>query len=257
MPTELTRVWHKFMIFFPYRDDNPTQSFPLINWTIILANIWVFFAYQLPLGPKGQELYFANFGFIPAAFFGQFSQDDIGIMAWDWGSVVTSMFSHGGLLHLLGNMLFLYLYGDNLEDALGKVKYLLFYLLCGFFAAIAQSFINPMSEIPMVGASGAISGVIAGYLLLYPRANIRIFYWFFLFIGTLYLPAYMVLGLWVFEQMIALPESMKQAGGVAIAAHLGGFASGLILTPFMRKPGVRLFQDGARRSFTRQSRRLR
>ena len=122
MPTEFTRVWHKFMIFFPYRDDNPTQSFPLINWTIILANIWVFFAYQLPLGPKGQELYFANFGFIPAAFFGQFSQDDLGIIAWEWGSVVTSMFSHGGLLHLLGNMLFVKIFLNSskfLSDELG------------------------------------------------------------------------------------------------------------------------------------------
>ena len=131
------------------------------------------------------------------------------------------------------------------------------YLFCGFFAAISQSLIDPSSEIPMVGASGAISGVIAGYLLLYPRANIRVFYWIFLFVGTMYLPAYLVLGLWVFEQVIALPESMKQAGGVAIAAHLGGFAAGFIFTPFLRKPGVRLFQDGHTRSFTRHSRRLR
>ena len=245
------------MIFFPYRDDNPTGSFPLVNWLFILANIWVFFAYQLPLSPAEQKSYFANFGFIPAAFYGQFAQDNLGAVAWEWGSVVTSMFSHGGFLHLFGNMLFLYLYGDNLEDAMGKVRYFLFYLLCGFFAAIAQSLIDPTSEIPMVGASGAISGVIAGYLLLYPRANIRIFYWVFLFVGTLYLPAYLVLGLWVFEQVIALPESMKQAGGVAIAAHLGGFAAGLLFTPFLRKPGVRLFQDGRTRSFTRQSRGLR
>lgn len=244
------------MIFFPYRDDNPTRNFPLVNWLFILANMWVFFAYQLPLGSRDQEAYFANFGFIPAAFFRQFSQNDLGVMAWEWGSVITSMFSHGGLLHLLGNMLFLYLYGDNLEDALGKIRYFLFYIMCGFFAALAQSLIDPVSEIPMVGASGAISGVIAGYLLLYPRANIRIFYWFFIFIGTLYLPAYLVLGLWVFEQVIALPESMKAAGGVAIAAHLGGFVAGFLLTPFMCKPGVRLFQDGHTRSFTRQSRRF-
>ena len=115
------------MIFFPYRDDNPTRSFPLVNWMIIVANLWVFFAWQLPLSPSGQEAYFAHFGFIPAAFYGQFSQNDLGAMAWEWGSVVTSMFSHGGLMHLFGNMLFLYLYGDNLEDALGKVRY--FYLL--------------------------------------------------------------------------------------------------------------------------------
>jgi membrane associated rhomboid family serine protease len=245
------------MIFFPYRDDNPTRSFPLVNWMIILGNLWVFFALQFPLEPNEQQAYFANFGFIPAAFYAQFAQQSVEVMAWEWGSVITSMFSHGGLLHLFGNMLFLYLYGDNLEDAMGKIRYFLFYLFCGFFAAIAQSLIDPYSEIPMVGASGAISGVIAGYLLLYPRANIRVFYWIFLFVGTMYLPAYLVLGLWVFEQVIALPESMKQAGGVAIAAHLGGFAAGFIFTPFLRKPGVRLFQDGHTRSFTRHSRRLR
>jgi membrane associated rhomboid family serine protease len=245
------------MIFFPYKDDNPTRSFPLVNWLIIMANLWVFFAWQLPLSPNDQETYFSNFGFIPAAFYGQFSQNDPSMIAWEWGTVITSMFSHGGLMHIFGNMLFLYLYGDNMEDALGKIRYLLFYILCGFFAALAQSLINPLSEIPMVGASGAISGVIAGYLLLYPRANIRIFYWFFLFIGTLYLPAYLVLGLWVFEQIIALPESMRQAGGVAIAAHLGGFTAGILLTPLMRKPGVRLFQDGRTRSFTRQPRGFR
>lgn len=245
------------MIFFPYRDDNPTRSFPLVNWAIILGNLLVFFALQFPLSPDEQKTYFANFGFIPAAFYSQFTQQSVEIMAWEWGSVITSMFSHGGLLHLFGNMLFLYLYGDNLEDAMGKIRYFLFYLFCGFFAAISQSLIDPSSEIPMVGASGAISGVIAGYLLLYPRANIRVFYWIFLFVGTMYLPAYLVLGLWLLEQVFALPDSMKQAGGVAIAAHLGGFLAGFIFTPFLRKPGVRLFQDGYTRSFTRQSRRLR
>ncbi len=245
------------MIFLPYRDDNPTGSFPLVNWTIIIANLWVFLAFQFPLEPHEHESYFSDFGFIPAAFYGQFSSYDPGIILWEWGSVFTSMFSHGGILHLLGNMLFLYLYGDNLEDALGKVRYLVFYLLCGSFAALTQSFVDPLSQVPMVGASGAISGVIGGYLLLYPRANVRVFYWFLLFLGTIYVPAWVILGLWVFEQIVALPESMKEAGGVAIAAHLGGFVAGILLTPFLRKPGVRLFQDGRTRSFTRQSRRLR
>ena len=116
------------MIFFPYRDDNPTGSFPLVNWMLIVGNLWVFFAWQLPLGPAGQEAYFANFGFIPATFYGQFSQNNPGVMVWEWASVGTSMFSHGGFLHLFGNMLFLYLYGDNVEDAMGKIRYFLFYL---------------------------------------------------------------------------------------------------------------------------------
>ena len=167
------------------------------------------------------------------------------------------MFSHGGIAHLLGNLLFLYLYGDNLEDAMGKFRYLLFYLGCGLLAALAQAFLNPGSQIPMVGASGAISGVIGGYLLLYPKANIRVFYWIFILIGTVMVPAYLVLGIWLVEQVLLFPESMKNAGGVAIAAHLGGFAGGFLLTPLFKKSGVKLFQGGHSRAFSRHTRRMR
>jgi membrane associated rhomboid family serine protease len=109
----------------------------------------------------------------------------------------------------------------------------------------------------MVGASGAISGVIGGYLLLYPRANIRVFYWIFILIGTVMVPAYLVLGIWLLEQVLLFPESMKNAGGVAIAAHLGGFAGGFILTPLFKKSGVKLFQDGHSRAFSRHPKRMR
>lgn len=244
------------MFFIPYKDDNPTRSFAWINWAIILVNIWVFFAYQFPLGTKEQIAYFSNFGFIPFAFFKQFAPLNIGEAAWEWATIFTSMFSHGGILHLLGNMLFLYLYGDNVEDAMGKARFFLFFLLCGITAAFAQAFLDPNSRIPMVGASGAISGVIAAYLLLYPRANIRVFYWFLIFFGTIHLPAYLILGLWVFEQAIALPESMRAAGGVAIAAHLGGFGAGVILTPFFKKRKVKLFQKPNSRAFSRKIKRI-
>ena len=245
------------MFFLPYKDDNPTRSFPIVNWLIIAGNLWVFFAWQFPLAPSQQAAYFSSFGFIPATFFGNLMQPSIQGTGWEWFTVFSSMFSHGGVAHLLGNMLFLYLYGDNLEDALGKIRYLIFYLGCGFIAALTQAFLNPVSQIPMVGASGAISGVIGGYLLLYPRANIRVFYWIILFIGRIMVPAYLVLGIWVAEQILLFPESMKEAGGVAIAAHLGGFGAGFILTPFFKKKGVRLFQDGHSRPFTRQQRRIR
>ena len=139
---------------------------------------------------------------------------------------------------------------------MGKVRFMLFYLSCGLMAAMAQGLMNPNSDIPMVGASGAISGVIASYLLLYPRANVRIFYWFLVFIGTLYVPAYLVLGIWVVEQMLAFPQSMSQAGGVAIAAHLGGFATGLALTPFFKKRNVKMFQGANRQAFSRHGRRI-
>ena len=245
------------MFFLPYKDDNPTQSTPIVNWLLIIANIWVFFTWQFLLGPKDQAAYFSSFGFIPATFFGQFFYPSVEGIIWEWYSVVTSMFSHGGVAHLFGNMLFLYLYGDNMEDALGKLRYLIFYLGCGLLAALAQAFLNPASQIPMVGASGAISGVIGGYLLLYPKANIRVFYWIILFIGTMMVPAYLVLGIWLLEQVLLFPESMKNAGGVAIAAHLGGFAGGFILTPLFKKKEIKFFQDGYSRPFSRKNMRIR
>ena len=239
------------MIIFPYRDDNPTRSFPIVNWLLILANIWVFFAWQLPLGVEEKAVYFSSFGFIPSTFFSQFSNFSFQNSAWEWSTIFTSMFSHGGIFHLLGNLLFLYLYGDNLEEALGKIWYLIFYLSCGILAAFAQALTNPESQIPMVGASGAISGVIGGYILLYPKANVRVFYWIIFFIGTLYIPAYIVLGFWLVQQVIAFPSSMESAGGVAIAAHLGGFISGFVLTPFLKKPNIKLFQSGNTKAFSR------
>lgn len=245
------------MFFLPYKDDNPTRSTPIVNWLLIIANIWVFFTWQFPLGPKEQAAYFSSFGFIPATFFGQFFYPSVEGIIWEWYSVVTSMFSHGGVAHLFGNMLFLYLYGDNMEDAFGKLRYLIFYLGCGLLAALAQAFLNPASQIPMVGASGAISGVIGGYLLLYPKANIRVFYWIILFIGTIMVPAYLVLGIWLLEQVLLFPESMKNAGGVAIAAHLGGFAGGFILTPLFKKKEIKFFQDGYSRPFSRKNVRIR
>jgi membrane associated rhomboid family serine protease len=245
------------MFFLPYKDDNPTRSTPIVNWLLIVANIWVFFTWQFPLGPKEQAAYFSSFGFIPATFFGQFFYPSVEGIIWEWYSVVTSMFSHGGVAHLFGNMLFLYLYGDNMEDAFGKLRYLIFYLGCGLLAALAQAFLNPASQIPMVGASGAISGVIGGYLLLYPKANIRVFYWIILFIGTIMVPAYLVLGIWLLEQVLLFPESMKNAGGVAIAAHLGGFAGGFIITPLFKKKEIKFFQDGYSRPFSRKNVRIR
>ena len=239
------------MILFPYKDDNPTQSFPLVNWLLIAMNIWVYFAWQFPLAPNEKEVFFSNFGFIPSMFFGQFSNFSVGAIAWEWGTILTSMFTHGGGFHLLGNMLFLYLYGDNVEEAMGKIWYLLFYLSCGLLAALAQALVNPNSGVPMVGASGAISGVIASYLLLYPRANVRVFYWFIILIGTIYIPAYLVLGWWLVQQVLAFPESMKAAGGVAVTAHLGGFVAGFVLTPLIKKKGIKLFQSGHSRAFAR------
>lgn len=243
----------RIMLFLPYKDDNPTRSTPWVNWLLIITNVWVFFSLQFPLDANQQMAYFSNFGFIPATFFGQFFYPSVKGIMWEWYSVISSMFSHGGIAHLFGNMLFLYLYGDNLEDCMGKFRYLIFYLGCGLLAALAQAFLNPASQIPMVGASGAISGVIGGYLLLFPKANIRVFYWILIFIGRIMVPAYLVLGIWLLEQVLLFPESMKNAGGVAIAAHLGGFAGGILFTPLFKRKGIKLFQRGSSRAFSRKN----
>ena len=207
------------VILFPYKDDNPTRSFPWVNWFLIGSNLWVFFASQFPLDSNEQQVFFSIFGFIPSMFFGQLSNFSIETIAWEWGTIITSMFSHGGIFHLLGNVLFLYLYGDNVEEAMGKLWYLLFYLSCGLLAALAQALTSPDSGVPMVGASGAISGVIASYLLLYPRANVRVFYWFIILMGTIYVPAYLVLGWWLIQQVLPFPSSMNAASRFAVAAH--------------------------------------
>lgn len=245
------------MLFLPYSDDNPPRSFPLVNWFLIALNFWVFFFWQLGLDQSQSKDYFNDFGFVPQNFLDQLYRPSPEGAVRQWSSVFTSMFSHGGIGHLLGNMLFLYLYGDNMEDAMGKIRYILFYLSCGFTAALSQAFANQFSDIPMVGASGAISGVIAGYLLLYPRANTRVFYWFIIFVGTIYIPSYILLFLWLFQQALALPESLEQSSGVAVAAHLGGFAAGLILTPLFKSHGVKMFQPGNRRAFSRHPRKPR
>jgi membrane associated rhomboid family serine protease len=239
------------LILFPYKNDNPTRSFPFINWFLIGLNLWVYFAWQFPHTLAESEVFFSSFGFIPSMFFEQLSNFSIETIVWEWGTVFTSMFSHGGFFHLLGNMLFLYLYGNNVEEAMGKLWYLLFYLSCGLLAALAQALTNPDSGVPMVGASGAISGVVAGYLLLYPKANVRVFYWIIFLVGTIYIPAYLVLGWWFIQQVLAFPESMKAASGVAVAAHLGGFAAGLALTPLTKKKGIKLFQGRQSLPFAR------
>ncbi len=239
-------------MFFPYRDDNPLHHGPpLVTFAVIGVCVVVYLVVQLPLGPHDGQAYALGYGFIPAVFFGH--AELVGDLARipSPATLITSMFSHGGLLHLAGNMWFLWLYGDNVEDAMGRYRYVLFYLICGVAAALAQGAVDPASRVPMVGASGAISGVIAAYLLIWPRANIRVFYWLFVFIGTINVPAFLVLGLWIVEQLFALPAAMQAQGGIAIVAHLGGFATGLALTPFLKRRGVALLQPPHGAAFAR------
>ena len=200
-------------MFFPYRDDNPRRHGPpLATLAIIGISTAVYVLVQLPLGPYEGQAYALSFGFIPAVFFGEAELVSELARVPSTATLFTSMFSHGGLMHLVGNMWFLWLYGDNVEDAMGRFRYLLFYLICGCVGTLAHAGLNPASQVPLVGASGAISGVIAAYILIWPRANIRVFYWFFIFIGRISVPAFVVLGLWFVEQIITLPAAMQAQG---------------------------------------------
>ncbi len=225
---------------FPIKDDQPRYSTPYVNTFLIVLNILIFF-YQWTLGPRVGEAFARIYGEVPAhlaAFLSgssQYTLPDVVVPFF------TSMFLHGSWMHVLGNMWFLYIFGDNIEDYLGHFKYLLFYLLCGLLAMSTQVAMYPHSNVPTVGASGAIAGVLGAYFLLYPRA--RVLTWFFVFV--LYLPAWIVLGEWFVLQFAAGTASLSSAqpgrdlGGVAVWAHIGGFIAGMAL--------VKLFGERADR----------
>jgi len=202
---------------FPFRDHNPSHRTPYVTWALIAVNILVFISYySLFSNERALANFFFTYGLVPAAA--------------EPTTFVTSMFLHGGIMHLGGNMLFLYVFGDNLEDNMGHFKYLLFYLASGFAAAGAQFLSDPSSTVPMVGASGAIAGVMGGYLLLYPKARVDVLIIIVILIRIIPIPAWIVLGAWFGIQLVQGAATPTAGGGVAYWAHAGGFAAGLILT---------------------------
>ncbi|MGQ9508775.1 MAG: rhomboid family intramembrane serine protease [Thermodesulfobacteriota bacterium] len=208
----------------PIRDATRSKTFPAINTLIIFLNIVVFF-WQLSLGPKLKEVLYL-YGIVPIRYsdptlaiqFSRFEQ---------WFPFISSMFLHGGLFHILGNMWFLYIFGDNIEDKLGHIRYLLFYLLCGVSAGLIHLFTNWGSKIPTIGASGAISGVMGAYLLLYPYSRILTLIPIFFFIQFIEIPAFVFLGYWFLIQLFSATLTPKNVGGIAFWAHVGGFVAGL------------------------------
>lgn len=225
---------------FPIKDDQPRYSTPYVNTSLIVLNILIYF-YQWTLGPRGGEAFARIYGEVPAHLAAFLA----GSPGYTLPDVVlpffTSMFLHGGWMHVLGNMWFLYIFGDNIEDYLGHFKYLIFYLLSGLLAMATQVAMYPHSNVPTVGASGAIAGVLGAYVLLYPRA--RVLTWFFVFV--LYLPAWIVLGEWFVLQFAAGTASLSSAqpgrdlGGVAVWAHIGGFIAGMVM--------IKLFPERSQR----------
>jgi membrane associated rhomboid family serine protease len=215
----------------PLRDINPTRSTPLLVYGLIFANV-VVFLYEVSLSQFDLERLIFRYGVIPQAL-----TTDFHFMSL--GTPFTHMFLHGGWVHLIGNMWFLYIFGDNVEDALGFTRFAFFYLLSGLAGAAAQIFIEPNSSIPMVGASGAIAGVLGGYFRLYPRARVVALIPIFIFFIVRELPAVLFIFLWFLIQLFSGLGSLGaglEGGGVAFFAHIGGFVAGFLLAGQMRRP---------------------
>lgn len=215
-------------MFFPIRDDQPTLRRPVVTITLIAVNALIFL-YSFMQGAKGFQIFVYQYGFIPYELVhGQELTPQIGVSVWF--TMFSSMFMHGGWLHLIGNMLFLWIYGNNVEDYFGHVRFILFYLASGLAAVFLFTAFGPDSQVPLVGASGAIAGVMGAYMVLHPRARITVLIIFF-FIQFVDLSAKVVLGFWFVYQLLlsfmdVLQPSAGASGGVAYLAHVGGFAFG-------------------------------
>jgi len=217
----------------PLKDNIPSSRTPVITIGLILINVLVYLN-QLTLPPRAAVRFVYLYGLIPV----EISQGQLLIQhpVPVYGTILTSMFVHGGLFHLAGNMLYLWIFGDNVEDRLGRFRFLLFYLLSGLAAAAAQILSDPHSQIPMVGASGAISGVLGAYLLLYPHARVVTLVFFGWFVRVIEIRALIVLGFWIVVQLASgLLTWGAQVGGVAWFAHIGGFVAGLVMVIPLRR----------------------
>ena len=210
----------------PLRDSTPRQTVPVVTYVLIALNV-AGFLWELSLGSSLDRALF-GVGFIPARFWLP------GAYVADLMTIVVSMFLHGSLLHIGGNMLYLWIFGDNVEDRLGHGRYLLFYLLCGILATLAHAFFSPASRFPAIGASGAIAGVLGAYLVLYPHARVTTLIPIFFFVAIREIPAVIILGLWFILQLLSGVGSLgvkdaQDMGGVAFFAHIGGFVAGMVL----------------------------
>ncbi|HSS45368.1 MAG TPA: rhomboid family intramembrane serine protease, partial [Thermoanaerobaculia bacterium] len=215
---------------FPIRDTIPSRHAPFATWGLIAANIF-FFLRELALPPQAAEKLMYLYGLVPARFLHPEWAATLGLPVHTYWPFLTTMFLHGGWIHIIGNMWFLWIFGDNVEDRMGPMRFLGYYLLCGVAAGFVHVITNPVSKVPAVGASGAIAGVMAAYLVLFPRARILamfpIFFWPIFF----EVPAYIYLGFWFLMQFfsgtLAITNRLVVGGGIAWWAHVGGFVTGL------------------------------
>lgn len=231
------------MIPIPYKDDNPTERYPVITVTLIVINVLIYL-FQMSLGERGQQFFISELGAIPKRITHMGAYASSYIIPAPL-TLISAMFVHGGFMHLGSNMLYLWIFGDNIEDAMGRYRFLLFYLLCGIAASGLHIAMAPNSDYPMVGASGAIAGVLGAYMILYPQARVYILLIIFFFFQVVRLPALFVLGFWFFFQVLSglISLGAKSGGGIAWFAHIGGFVAGLLLIKgFVRsRPAKRMW----------------
>jgi membrane associated rhomboid family serine protease len=219
-------------MFIPLRDENPTSRFPLVTVVLIAVNTVVFLAQAA--APHGLDLAALRFGAVPYAITHFRSLPETAAVP-PLLTLLTSMFLHGSLFHLLGNMLYLWIFGNNIEDRLGPVRFGLFYVVCGVAAALTHILFEPGSRVPMIGASGAIAGVLGAYAVVFPRARVKTFIFLIFYIDVVAIPAAIVLGLWFLLQIL----NVGMGGGVAWFAHIGGFLAGIVLIRLALGPGFR------------------
>ena len=208
----------------PLRDVIPSRTTPVVTIALIVLNVIVFF-HEQTLGEYTYRRFVMTYGLVPATF--------------DWVSVFTSMFVHGGWEHIIGNMLFLWIFGDNVEDRMGHGRFIVFYVLCGVTAALVQTAFNPDSAIPMIGASGAVSGVLGAYILMFPHSRVLTLLPIFFFVQIIEVPAVILLGFWFVMQLLSGLGSLTRpeaGGGVAFWAHAAGFLAGMVLIGVFKKP---------------------
>lgn len=223
----------------PLHDDNPTTITPLVTIGLIVANVLIFL-WQIGLPPMEQQRLVLALGSIPSVLLGERVLPEALSLVPPEVSLLTSMFLHGGWLHLIGNMLYLWIFGNNVEDAMGHGRFTVFYVLCGIAAALAQALQNPSSSLPMIGASGAIGGVLGAYLLLHPKARVLVLVPLGIFFPVIRIPAVVVLGVWFLMQFLESATTPTGQGGVAYWAHIGGFVAGAVLIFVFRRPSVPL-----------------
>ena len=231
---------------FPLRDENPTSLTPVVTFVFIAINtlVWVFV--QQSGGGQGFLSSLCTFGAIPADITGAINPGSIIPLGSDatctvgglgWMTILTSMFMHGSWMHLIGNMWFLWVFGNNIEDSMGHIRFVIFYLLCGALASAAHILTDPASAVPTVGASGAISGVMGAYLLLYPKVRVHTLIFLVFYIRVFLLPAWVLLAQWFVIQLISGAGTLgAEGGGVAFWAHIGGFVAGLALIKLFERP---------------------